>query len=149
MTADSAAQRVSGHLVIAARPETIFDVLADPSRHGEFDGSGTVVGAQRSAPKRLELGSTFGMKMRLGIPYPMTNTVVEFEPNRRIAWSHFGAHRWRYQLEDLGEATRVTETFDWSTAIYPPIIEWLGWPRRHPANIAATLERLDALVSGT
>ena len=31
-------------------------------------------------------GSTFGMSMKVGIPYSMTNTVVEFEENRRIAW---------------------------------------------------------------
>ena len=32
------------------------------------------------------LGSTFGMSMKLGVPYSMTNTVIEFEPDRRIAW---------------------------------------------------------------
>ena len=28
--------------VIAAPPETIFAIIADPKRHHEFDGSGTV-----------------------------------------------------------------------------------------------------------
>ena len=32
------------------------------------------------------VSATFGMRMQLGGPYEMTNTVVEFEENRRIAW---------------------------------------------------------------
>lgn len=42
--------------------------------------------------------------------------------------------------------TRVTETFDWSTAISPWVIERMGWPDRHPANLESTLERLEAVV---
>ena len=29
---------------------------------------------------------TFGMSMKMGVPYSMSNTVIEFEPDRRIAW---------------------------------------------------------------
>jgi hypothetical protein len=31
------------------------------------------------------MGSTFGMSMQMGVPYSMTNTVIEFELDRRIA----------------------------------------------------------------
>ena len=30
--------------------------------------------------------STFGMSMKMGLPYSMTSEVIEFEENRRIAW---------------------------------------------------------------
>ena len=67
-------------------------------------------------PERLERGSQFGAQMRLfGLPYRISNRVVEFEEGRRIAWRHFGGHRWRYELEPLGaDRTRVTESFDYS-----------------------------------
>lgn len=132
--------------VIDAPPEVIFAVLADPARHGEIDGSGMVQNV-RGTSTRLSLGARFGMDMRLGpLPYRITNTVVEFEEGRRIAWAHFGGHRWRYELEPVAGGTRVTESFDWSTSRLPRAIELMGYPRKHPANITATLERLATLV---
>ena len=141
-------QVVSVSRVIQASPEAIFDVLTDPARHSEIDGSGMVQNI-RGESKRLELGSKFGMDMKMGIlPYKISNTVVEFEENRLIAWAHFGKHRWRYELEPVadGGGTKVTESFDWSTAAWPKGIELMGYPKKHPASMEATLERLAAVV---
>lgn len=136
--------------MIKASPEAIFEVFTDPARHGEIDGSGTIQ-KLRGESKRLELGSKFGMDMKIGIlPYRVTSTVKEFEQNRLIAWAHFGKHRWRYELEPVAETdgggTTVTESFDWSTAISPKVLELAGYPKKHPANIEATLERLASVV---
>ncbi|MEO6654141.1 MAG: SRPBCC family protein [Ilumatobacteraceae bacterium] len=143
---------VSVSRVIHATPQAIFDVVADPARHSEIDGSETVQNI-RGTSKRLALGSRFGMDMKMGpLPYRITNTVKEFEENRLIAWSHFGGHRWRYALEPIevdGEpATKVTESFDWSTAnpVVGKGIELAGYPKQHPASMAATLDRLAAVV---
>jgi uncharacterized protein YndB with AHSA1/START domain len=141
---------VSVSRVIQASPEAIFDVLADPARHAEIDGSG-MVQELRGESKRLELGSKFGMDMKMGIlPYRISNTVKEFEENRLIAWAHAGKHRWRYELEPAGESggTKVTESFDWSTAPMPvqKFIELMGYPTKHPAHMEATLERLASVV---
>ncbi len=145
-------QQISASRVIHASPEAIFDVLTDPARHREFDGSDTVQQLRGDAD-RLTLGSKFGMDMKLGpLPYRISNTVVEYEPNRLIAWRHFGKHRWRYELEPVAESegggTRVTETFDWSTAVSPKAIELAGYPKRHRGSIERTLERLAAAVEG-
>ena len=143
-----AEQMVSVTREIEASPEAIFDLLADPARHGDIDGSGTVQDV-RGGSQRLSLGSRFGMSMKFGpLPYRVSSTVVEFEENRLIAWAHFGKHRWRYELEPLdgGKRTRVTETFDWSTSAFPKGIELAGYPKKHPANMEASLERLAALV---
>src|SRR4029077_10912563 len=59
---------VSVERIIPAAPEKIFDLLADPARHRDIDGSGTVRDA-KSGSQRLTLGSTFGMSMKMGIPY--------------------------------------------------------------------------------
>jgi len=137
---------VSVARVIKASPEDIFDVLADPSRHADFDGSGTVQGS-RGESERLKLGSKFGMDMRMVVPYAMASTVVEFEENRLIAWAHFGKHRWRYELEPVEGGTLVTETFDWSTSIAPWFIELVGYPAKHEVSIEKTLDRLNDLVT--
>lgn len=132
---------------IAAPADVIFDILANPARHAEIDGSGTVRSAKDDAPERLELGTRFGMKMKIGVPYDMRSEVVEYEENRLIAWAHFGKHRWRYELEPNDEGTLVTETFDWSTSLAPFFIELAGYPKKHPANMEATLERLEAVAT--
>ena len=87
------------------------------------------------------------MGMKMGVPYSTKNTVVEFDEGRLIAWQHFGKHRWRYTLEPVEGGTNVTETFDWSTARSPWFIEKMGYPEKHPANMAKTLERLDTYVT--
>jgi uncharacterized protein YndB with AHSA1/START domain len=141
-------RQISMSRVVDAPPPRIFGLLVDPANHPLLDGSGSVRASRSSGPRRLELGSRFGMDMRLGLPYRILNTVVEFEPDRLIAWRHFSGHRWRWQLRDLGEGrTEVTETFDWSTARSPRAIELLGFPERNRKGIEATLLRLDELVS--
>lgn len=146
----STAKIVSGTRDIAAPADVIFELLADPKRHAEIDGSDMVQAARPSGPDRLSLGAKFGMDMKiLGfVPYRISNEVVEFVENERIAWRHFGHHIWRYELEAIDEQnTRVTESFEWGTARFPPMYEWVGYPDKHEGNIATTLERLEQVVT--
>ncbi|MEK8170563.1 hypothetical protein NKH77_16050 [Streptomyces sp. M19] len=79
---------ISRGITIAAPPSAVFAVIADPHRHADFDGSGTVRRSV-SGPERLSLGAEFRMSMKLfGVTYQITNTVKEYEENRRIAWAH-------------------------------------------------------------
>ena len=142
-------QNVSASRLINAPAEAIFAVLVNPARHAEIDGSGTVRGSRQESPELLTMGSKFGMKMKIGVPYDMRSTVVEFEENKLIAWAHFGKHRWRYELEEVDGGTMVTETFDWSTARSPKFIELMGYPKKTLPNIQKTLERLEAVVTAT
>ncbi len=114
---------VSVDRVIAAPPAALFAVVADATRHPEFDGSGQLVQAKEGASQHLTLGSTFGMSMKLGVPYTVTNTVIEFEQDRRIAWQtvlagplgrFLGGRIWRYELEPVEGGTKVTESWDLS-----------------------------------
>ena len=107
----NAEREVSISRVIRSSPEEIFGLLDDPTQARQFDGSDTIQKVPAS-DQHLTLGSTFGVDMKLGpIPYKITNTVVEFEPNRLIAWQHFGKHRWRYILEPV-EATASRDQGD-------------------------------------
>ena len=135
---------VSRIRIVSAAPRAIFDLLADPSKHQLIDGSGTVKGSRTDAPSRLALGATFGMDMKWGVPYPIENTVVEFEEDHLIAWRHLGGHRWRYELEPVEGGSKVTETFDWSTSKSPAALELLRIPQRNTASIEKTLDRLAA-----
>ena len=147
VTVEDAPDRVERRSVVVDAPAAkIFDLLADPRRHHEIDGSGTVREAQLSAPERLSPGAKFGMKMKYGVPYRMTNTVVDFVENEVIAWRHLGKHVWRYRLEALDDGrTKVTEEFDWRTAIFPPGLKLINAPRDNAVAIEKTLARLSEL----
>jgi hypothetical protein len=143
---------VSVTRVIPAPPDKIFDLLADPRRHHDIDGSGTVREA-KNAPDRLALGSTFGMSMKLGIPYSMVSTVIEFEDNKCIAWQtrgpgrlgkHAGGRIWRYELEPVDGGTRVTESWDISDEMFKPLVRPATKKTRQ--NMEATLARIEELV---
>jgi|SRR5680860_302872 len=135
---------VSDSIDIGAPPGVVFTILADPKQHSRVDGSGSVR-ELITGPDRLSKGATFGMDMKLfGLPYKIRNTVVEFEDDRRIAWRHFGGHRWRYVLEPTTGGTRVTESFDYSRhgLVQRLFIELSGFPARNRAGIAGTLAKL-------
>ena len=117
---------------IGAPAHRIFEILAEPHRHVEFDGSGMLRGAVLVRPIS-KVGDTFAVRMhRFGDDYLMLNYVVEFEPPRRISWepapgdpsraedndpSKVGipaGYRWGYSLvPDGDDATLVTEFFDY------------------------------------
>lgn len=137
---------VTARTTIDAPPATVFAIVAAPRQHGRIDGSGSV-GDVIEGPDRLTAkGDTFSVHMRLfGVPYKITNHVVELEEDRRIAWRHFGGHRWRYELEPTDDGgTTVTETFDYSRYSKPwaTLIEVTGFPARNRRGIEQTLVRL-------
>jgi uncharacterized protein YndB with AHSA1/START domain len=140
-------RKVSVTRVIPADRQAIFDLLADPAMHPRIDGSDTVRDVQEGGPERLSEGARFGMDMKMGASYKVLNTVVEFEEGERIAWRHFHGHRWRYELEDVEGGTKVTETFDWSTAKTKLTLELAGIPKRNKAGMEKTLERLEQVMA--
>jgi hypothetical protein len=127
-------------------------LVADPRRHREIDGSGTVRDPKRG-PERLELGAKFGMSMRMGIPYSMISEVIEFEDGRCIAWktrppvvgSLLGGPIWKYELEPVDGGTRVTESWD----ISEERIKALVRPARDRTrtNMEQTLARIEAILA--
>ena len=138
---------------IAAPPAEVFSLLSDAAKHVEFDGSGTVRGT-RQASKPLTLGTRFGMAMHMGLGYRTSNTVVEFEQDRRIAWKTtglkgiVGGRIWRYELEPVEGGTLVKESWDVSQDKQKFFLKRSKMPagakngmRKTPARIAETVER--------
>jgi hypothetical protein len=97
-------------------------------------------------PERITArGESFVVRMKLfGVPYVIVNRIVEFEPDRLIAWRHFTANRWRYELAPTDGGTTVTETFDMSRAdrVTGAVVRWAKFPERNQEGITETLARL-------
>jgi len=143
-TVDTGPRQVSCRVVVDSPAAAIFDLVADPHRHPELDGSGTVRDRDVKGPQRLSKGATFGVGMKqYGVPYAITSTVTAFEEDRLVEWRHPLGHRWRWELQELTTGTtQVTETFDYSTAKAPRMLELLGMTKQNEAGITKTLEAL-------
>jgi uncharacterized protein YndB with AHSA1/START domain len=138
--------QVSDSITIDAPPSVVFAIVADPRQHSRIDGSGSVGNVLRAPDRITGKGDRFVVRMKLfGVPYVIVNRVVEFEPDRLIAWRHFTANRWRYELAPTGDGgTAVTETFDMSRAdgVTDAVVRWAKFPERNAQGITETLERL-------
>ena len=154
---------------IEASAGSIFEILANPERHTDFDGSGMLRGAVLDRPLS-KVGDTFTMKMhRLGDDYLMLNYVVEFEPDRRIFWepapgdpsraedndpSKVGipaGYRWGYILAPDGDhATLVTEVFDpgpLPESLFHDGGVWINGSISMREFMSASLEKLEQIIA--
>ena len=140
---DTGNSRIKSASIIINAPVTrVFDVVANPHLHAVIDGSKSVKSVIYG-PERLSLGDKFGMNMQIGIKYKITNTVVEYEENKVIAWRHLGRWIWRYEFREISpNQTVVTESFDGTKT---PLNFWLKARKAYPfvqKAVAKTLVKL-------
>lgn len=150
---DAGPRQVSRSVEVAAPAAELFAMAADPRRHHELDGSGTVRDNIKS-PAKLAVGSKFSTKMKMyGVPYRITSTVTALKPGELVEWRHPFGHRWRWEFEALSpKLTRVTETFDYSGAgglkNSLKYYERMGYAKGNAAGIEATLAKLRDRYAG-
>jgi hypothetical protein len=138
--------RVARRALVRAPAAEIFALVANPHRHPELDGSGTVRPDPVSGPQILSPGARFTVGMKqYGIPYKITSTVTAFEADKLLEWQHPAGHRWRWELAETEPGiTQVTETFDYTTSKSPRMLEILGQPGKNATGITKTLQALQA-----
>ncbi len=145
---------VSVHRRIDAPAHQLFEILRDPGRHHQFDGSGMV--RHSDAPPISAVGDTFVVHMHndeFG-EYEMRNEVVEFDPDRSIAWAptrhdideDTWNHRWGWHLAPDGEGAAVTAFYD-CTRVPEDGLRILSRGEWGRPILEASLERLEALVT--
>jgi uncharacterized protein YndB with AHSA1/START domain len=149
MTAEREAPRVvSASREIAAPPELIFELIADPAQQPRWDGSDNLAEAAPGQRVRA-VGDVFTMTITSGSI--RENHVVEFEEGRRIAWrpSEVGrrqpGHLWRWELAPLGDSrTRVTHTYDWTNLTDANRLQRARWTTQE--RLRASLDLLAAIA---
>lgn len=149
---DETYQQVS--VTMNASPEDIFSVLADPSRHKDFDGSGMVREPEASAPI-TKTGDVFTMNMyteSMGGDYKMDNYIVQFEPDRMIAWQPAlhgqrpAGWFWSYIVDPTEDGTVVTLRYDWSQVTHPKVLAMDLFPAVTEDQMRESLGDLQRLV---
>src|SRR3954470_18373070 len=122
---------------VAAAPDQVFELIADPAQQPRWDGNDNL--AHATAGQRVHaVGDVFVTTLTNGAI--RENHVVAFEEGALIAWrpSEPGkvppGHLWRWELEPVDAVrTRVTHVYDWTR---------LTDPNRLPRAAATTSDRL-------
>ncbi|MFC7401684.1 SRPBCC family protein [Citricoccus sp. GCM10030269] len=142
---DAGPRQVSYRIRVNAPAPELWELVANPHRHHELDGSHSVQYA-KSGPSRLSEGDEFSIAMRkFGMPYTMNPVVTAAEEGTVMEWQQPGGHRWRWEFEAQGDGTTlVTETFDYSrtTPAVGRVYELLRRPQDNSKGIRASLTAL-------
>ena len=154
-------ESVSATTTISTSAETVFAVLADPSRHAVIDGTGRVRGSL-DGQRLTGAGQIFRVAMyhenHPDGSYEMANQILAFEPPRVISWKpgyvsqatgklEFGGWVWRYDLTQLGPGeTKVTLSYDWS-AVGPIPRQHIQFPPFPADHLDNSLSHLAAIVA--
>ena len=142
-TIDAGKNQITRRAVVNAPAQAIFDLIANPHRHHELDGSGTV-GANISGPERVQLGDQFSTHMKMfGMKYRTTSTITRFEENSLIEWQVGQGARWSYELREIdANKTEVTETWDVRHVPIAKVFYLTGIAGRNAKGIEETLRQL-------
>ena len=154
-------ETVSATTTISTSAETVFAVLADPSRHAAIDGTGWVRDS-RDGQRLTGSGQIFRVAMyhpnHPDGSYEMANQVLAFERPCVISWKpgyvspatgkpEFGGWTWRYDLTQLGpDETKVTLSYDWS-AVGPVPRQHIQFPPFPADHLDNSLSHLAAIVA--
>lgn len=141
---------------IDAPAQDIFEILSNPERHPEIDGSG-MVRSDYKTDRISGTGQMFTMNQfwdKMGGEYKTDNYVVGFDENKLLAWKTAPAGeeppgwQWVWELESTGsDETRVSVTYDWSAVTDKEVLKHLHFPTVSKESLEDTLNRLAAAVA--
>ena len=147
-TEHEAPRVVSASREIAAGPEPIFELIADPVQQPRWDGNDNLARALDGQRVR-GTGEVFAMELTRG--EIRENHVVEFVEGSLIAWRPAEpgqpppGHLWRWELEPAGASrTRVTCTYDWTQLTDPK--RFRRAQAYTPDKLRASIDRLATLA---
>ena len=142
--------------VIPASSAEIFDVLSNPNRHADLDGSGYVRNVAKG-DRITGVGQVFTMNMEgehMGGEYRTENHVTGYSENALLAWQTAPAGtepkgwEWVWELEDQGSgSTLVSLTYDWSKVTDKQLLERVSFPVIAPETLEESLVRLSDAVT--
>lgn len=140
--------------LIAATPEQLWAIVADPTRHPDFAGSGEPRQTWRLDDGPIRVGSRFQSQQQIGpVRYQAVSVVTACEQPRLFRWNVRQAD-WDFRLEPVEGGTLVTHALRFTPAARGPLTRLLRpiLGRRARYNIkgmVGTLRNLARLAGAT
>lgn len=147
--------QISVERVIEASPETIYHLISDITRMGEWSPE-CIEASWIGDATEPTVGARFKGKNRLGFSRWTTKpTVTEADPGRTFAFKVPGKAGafWRYELEATAHGTRVTESMEQEAPLnaFIHFLQRRNGVHDRAANLSQamtlTLERIDAAAT--
>jgi len=143
---------------IPSSAKELFDVLSNPHRHPELDGSGFVLGLSKG-DRLTRVGQKFTMNMtgvHMGGEYQTDNFVSAFDEDKMIGWRTAPAGteppgwEWLWELKAGGsDSTTVSLTYDWSKVTDKALLTKIGFPLVSEGALEDSLGKLAESTSGS
>lgn len=140
---------------IEAPADAVFEVLTNPKRHREFDGSG-FVRSEDQGDRITATGQVFTMNMEgdhMGGEYKTDNHVTGYVKDKLVAWQTAPAGtepkgwEWVWELEPNGQReTQVSLTYDWSKVTDKELLQKISFPLVPEADLEESLQLLSSVV---
>ncbi len=150
---DEAVDHYRVHCVVPAPAEAVFTLIADPTRHRDFDGANMVRDAIDTQPLTAE-GQIFRMNMQhdsVG-DYVIENHVRVLRPYEEISWMPAGGGRaptgycWGFDIRVIDDTScEVGLNYDWSDGTHPQMRARFG--HSNQPNMQSSLTQLQALFA--
>lgn len=140
----------SARATIAASPEQLWAIIADPTRHPELAGSGEPQSIQMVDSRQPGRGASFEAQQKLFgfLRYVARSEITVFEPNRHFRFCVGGLSLWEFQLEPANGGTLVTHRHRLeppaATRILAPLMRVRA--NQNVGNMARTLQNLARLA---
>lgn len=148
-------KKIVVHRTIEAPADAIFDVVTNPRRHKELDGSG-FIRSEEHGDRITATGQVFTMNMEgdhMGGEYKTDNHVTGYAHDRLVAWQTAPAGtepkgwEWVWELEPQGQhQTEVTLTYDWSKVTDKELLRKVTFPLIKKEELEHSLQRLAETV---
>lgn len=139
--------------VVDQPADVIFEIISNPERHHEIDGSGTVVSDDKT-DRIQQVGQVFTMNMNaeaMGGDYKTDNVVSGYQQNKLLAWKTAPAGKepagwqWVWELEPEGpDSTLVRLTYDWSGVTDKAVLQRVKFPLIPETALQESLSNLAA-----
>lgn len=148
--------KVTASRIIDAPASTIFEVLSNPERHAELDGS-DMVQSDDKTDRITAVNQVFTMNMsweKMGGDYKTDNHVIGFDENKLLAWKTAPEGQqppgweWVWELESQGsDTTEVSVTYDWSSVTDKEVLKRVSFPAVSQEALESSLSNLASAVS--
>lgn len=143
---------ISASVEVGAAPETVWAVISDVTRMGEWSPECRKV-IVLGSPKQGVGTKLLGLNRRGRAVWPTTSRVVRYEPGKAVAWrTRESGATWTYELAPTDSGTLLTggrrlRRFSAGTKLMAPLI---GGAVGHDAELIegmrTTLERIKAVA---
>jgi uncharacterized protein YndB with AHSA1/START domain len=133
---------------IAAPPDRLWAIVADPTRHPELAGSGEPQQTSLTTPGPLTVGSRFESRQKwLNMKYTSHSEVLACEEPRLLRWMVDKQTEWEFRFEPVAAGndevagTQLTHSYRWDVKLPGPLRLFLSplLRIRHRTNTRAML----------